>query len=410
MDRPTPSDAGDTPRPASTETGDDVAAPVQTLRVEISSLTIWQVIGAILVTLVALELASRASGLLGLIALSFFFSLALEPAVRRLHGRYGWRRGACVGVVYAAGLAFLLFLILILVPAIGELAARVAENGSEWLANLSTWAQETLGVPIDLGDAGDASDAGAAIERFGAGGIAAALDIAGAGVGMIFSIATIAMFTFYLTADAGKVQRSVLKMFSPTAQERVGWAWDQAIVQTGGYFYSRMLLMVINSIGFFATMAIVGVPFGLALSLAVFGGFVSVFIPAVGTYIGGAVPVLITLAIAGLVPALVVLGYILIYQQIENYWLSPKISANTMTLNGGVAFAAALAGGAIAGPMGAFVALPVAALITSMIRNFGRSYDIVYASSFAEDDEAEATPPTGQGADASTELPPDRRR
>jgi predicted PurR-regulated permease PerM len=186
------------------------------------------------------------------------------------------------------------------------------------------------------------------------------------------------MFTFYFTADAPRVQEAVLRMFSGTTQERIGWTWDMAIEQTGGYFYSRMILMIINGLGFFFTMVLVGVPTAIAVSLALFGGFVSVFIPAVGTYIGGAVPILITLALQGLTAALIVLGYVLVYQQLENYWLSPKISAETMTLNGGVAFGAALAGGAIAGPMGAFVALPVAALISSFISNYYQFHDVVY--------------------------------
>jgi len=138
--------------------------------------------------------------------------------------------------------------------------------------------------------------------------------------------------------------------------------------------------MVINGTGFFVTIVAVGVPTTIAISLALFGGFVSVFIPAVGTYIGGAIPILISLALQGLTAGLVVLGYVLLYQQVENYWLSPKISSDTMTLNGGVAFGAALAGGAIAGPMGAFTALPVAALISSFISNYYASHEVVYRS------------------------------
>jgi hypothetical protein len=67
-------------------------------------------------------------------------------------------------------------------------------------------------------------------------------------------------------------------------------------------------------------------------------------------------------------------------EQVENYWLSPKISSETMTLNGGVAFGAAIAGGAIAGPIGAFTALPVAALMSSFISNYVASYEVVYES------------------------------
>ena len=138
--------------------------------------------------------------------------------------------------------------------------------------------------------------------------------------------------------------------------------------------------MFINGLGFFFTMVLVEMPVGLATALALFGSFVSVFIPAIGTYIGGAIPVLLTLAVQGLTEALIVLGYVLLYQQLENYWLSPRISAQTMTLNGGVAFGAALAGGAIAGPMGAFTALPIAALISSFISNYIASNEVVYQS------------------------------
>ena len=78
------------------------------------------------------------------------------------------------------------------------------------------------------------------------------------------------------------------------------------------------------------------------------------------------------------------LAYVLIYQQIENYWLSPKLSAQTMTLNGGVAFGAALAGGAIGGPMGAFMALPVAAMITSFLSHYRTAHEVVFNSAYRD--------------------------
>jgi predicted PurR-regulated permease PerM len=263
-----------------------------------------------------------------------------------------------------------------------ELATVIGERGAEWLDQARVWISDTFGVEVYSGAAAAdaASGAGSGLEGFAESPFGSVIDIATGGIGLIFNMATIAMFTFYLTADAPRVQAAVLKLFSPAAQQRIGWTWDQAIVQTGGYFYSRMILMVINGLGFFFTMVAVGMPTAFAISLALFGSFVSVFIPAVGTYIGGAVPVILTLAIQGLVQALIVLGYVLVYQQIENYWLSPKISADTMSINGGVAFGAALAGGAIAGPMGAFTALPVAALISSFISNYVASHEVVYHS------------------------------
>lgn len=360
------------------------------LRIEIAGRTIWQVIGAILLTLVLLRMAAAARGLLGMVALAFFFSLAMDPAVRWLHRRYGWRRGAAVGVIYLLGLAFLVFLVFVLVPAIETLAAVVAEDGATWVQQLNEWTSETFGFPIATDEvASGAGAAGSAVEEFGEDAFGRVLGLASAGVTLVFNLATMAMFAFYFTADAPRVKRAVLRLFSERSQQRIGWAWDQAIVQTGGYFYSRLILMGINGVGFFATMVIVGLPVSLATPLALFGGFVSVFIPAIGTYIGAAIPILVTLAVQGLVPGLVVLGYALVYQQVENYVLSPRISANTMALNGGVAFGAALAGGAIAGPVGAFVALPVAAMISATISNYVAGHDVVYRSPFDESEDGD---------------------
>jgi predicted PurR-regulated permease PerM len=375
---------------------------VAVTRVEIAGRTVWQVIGAILLTIVLLNAARAAAGLLTMVALSFFFSLALDPAVLWLHNRYGWRRGAAVGVIYVAGLLFVTFMVFILVPAIGQLAATIADNGDEWVARINAWTSDNLGFPLNTGVGDGVVGAGEQTGEFAANAFGTLAGIAAGGIALVFNLATIAMFTFYFTADAPRVKRAVLRLFSPPAQQRLGWTWDQAIVQTGGYFYSRMILMAINGAGFLLTMILVGVPLSLAVPLAVFAGFVSVFIPAVGTYIGAAIPILITLALQGLVAGLVVLGYALVYQQLENYVLSPRISADTMSLNGGIAFGAALAGGAIAGPIGAFVALPVAALISAVASNYARSHDVVYHSEY---DTTTPEPQTGDDQPAHAAQP-----
>jgi predicted PurR-regulated permease PerM len=359
-------------------------------QVDISTRSIWRAIGAILLTALLLWAASRTLSLLAMVAIAFFFSLAMEPAVRWLNTRRGWRRGGAVGAIYVSMFVLLVLFVFVLVPAVRILADTVAERGVEWIAAVNEYTTEWFGLPLGDEAAGAAvSEAGGSVSTWAQDPFGVVLGLASSTVGLVFNLATIALFTFYFSADAPKVKRAVLRRFSPRAQERISWTWDQAIVQTGGYFYSRSILMLINAIGFFVTMALVGLPVELAIPLAAFAGFVSVFIPAVGTYIGSAVPIALTLAIRGLVPALVVLGYALVYQQIENYWLSPKISSDTMSLGGGVAFGAALAGGAIAGPMGAFVALPVAALITSAFSNYARSYEI-----------AGDAPPVPDGGDA----------
>ena len=194
--------------------------------------------------------------------------------------------------------------------------------------------------------------------------------IAASILGGIFRWATIALFTFYIVAEGPKLRRIICSALPPKQQEHVLFVWDQAIEKTGGYFYSRLLLAVINGTGMYITLRVFSVPF--AAPLAIFEGLVAEFIPIVGTYIAGAAPVFVAL-LSSPAAGIAALAYVLIYQQIENYLLSPRLTAKTMQLHPAVAFAAALVGGAIGGILTAFLALPVAAVIQAAIRSTARS-------------------------------------
>jgi predicted PurR-regulated permease PerM len=116
------------------------------------------------------------------------------------------------------------------------------------------------------------------------------------------------------------------------------------------------------------------VPF--AVPLALWQGFVSQFIPVVGTYIAAAVPLLVAL-LEDPWSALFFLIFVVVYQQIENYLLSPRITARTMQLHPAVAFGAALAGGSISGLIGAFMALPAAAVIQATVSTYLKRHEVI---------------------------------
>jgi predicted PurR-regulated permease PerM len=372
----------------SDETPDPVEAEPeprpQPVVVRVDAKTIWQAIGAVVVTLLAIWVVREAGSLVSMVVFSVFLSLALQPAVNALHRRMDIKRGAAVGIIYAAGFAFLLAMVLVLVPTIARLASEIAESGSQWIEDLDSWLSNTFGITA-IGDSMSddiSAELAQALRSWGDDILGAVAGAATAGVGAVFWLATVAMFTFYFTADAPRIRGALLSFFNPRTQTRLGWTFDRAIQETGGYFYSRLILMLINGIGFFVTMALVGVPIVIAISLALIGSFLAAFIPVVGTYIGSALPVVITLALSGIIPAIVVLGYAIVYQQVENYILSPRISANTMSLSGGLAFGAALFGGAVAGPLGAFMAMPVVALVKAFIAEYAKTKEVVYASRY----------------------------
>jgi predicted PurR-regulated permease PerM len=317
------------------------------------------------------------------VVIALFFGIAMDPAVTWLHQRRGWKRGAATGAIFLALVVFTVVMLFVLIPAIITMASTIADQLPTWIANI----QDALGItPDETANGQAATDLENSIQSWLQDYGGQVLGIAGSTIGLVFNFFTIAMFTFYFAANAPAIRRSILTRLSPDRQQHIGWAMDTAIIQTGGYFYSRALLMIINGGLFFFVMVAVGVSWELALPLSVFEGFLAEFIPAVGTYIGAAIPILVTLGLQGLIPALILLGWALIYQQVENYWLSPKLSAKTMELNGGVAFGSALAGGAMFGPMGAFMSLPAAALITSFLKNYSPKYTRSYRSAYDDDE------------------------
>ena len=193
-------------------------------------------------------------------------------------------------------------------------------------------------------------------------------------LGLIFQVLTIGLFTFYLVADGPRFRRGVCSLLPQRVQRDLLLAWEVAIDKTGGYLYSRLLLAVINATFSFIVLQALGIPF--AVPLALWQGFVSQFIPVVGTYIAAAIPLLVAL-LEDPWKALFFLIFVLIYQQIENYLLAPRITARTMQLHPAVAFGAALAGGSISGLIGAFMALPAAAVIQSTVSTYLKRHEVV---------------------------------
>lgn len=340
--------------------------------------TIWRIIWVGLgMTVLVLSLL-KALDLIGTLVIALFLSIAMDPAITSLNRKRGWRRGTATGVVFLVVLAAVVLMITVLIPALTQVAAAISASLPNWIKSL----ESTLGLSLRSDALRSSADIEAAVKQWLSSNADTVLGVAGSGVGVVFRVFTAAMFTFYFAADAPRIRRAFLVRLPPARQERLGWAWDTAIEQTGGYLYSRVVLLVINATLSFFVMIAVGVPWLVALPLAVFMGFFAEFIPVLGTYVGAAIPILVTLGLQGVIPAAILTVWILIYQQLENYWLSPKISARSMEINGGVAFGSALAGGAIAGPMGAFMAMPIAALITSFVSHYARKYPLVYQSSY----------------------------
>ena len=330
------------------------------------------VVGATIVLLFT-GLAGKLTSFFGIIFTAFFLSFALEPGVNWFAKR-GWRRGSATGLIFLiVGLA-VIGLVALIIPAVVSGAKQLITAAPDLVNKLVKFAND-LGWHVSAQNLTDQIKqnaqqlAGAATSLAGnVFGIAASI------LGGVFRWATIALFTFYIVADGPKLRRSLCSVLPPKRQERVLFIWEQAIEKTGGYFYSRLLLAVINGTGMYVALRVFQVPF--AAPLAIFEGLVAEFIPIVGTYIAGAAPVLVAV-LYSLPAGIAAFSYVLVYQQIENYLLSPHLTAKTMALHPALAFAAALIGGSLGGILTAFLALPVAGVIQAAVVEFGHRYDVV---------------------------------
>lgn len=312
--------------------------------------------------------------LLVLLLVSLFLSFAIEPAVNRLE-RIGFRRSIGTLIVFTVlatalgGFAF----------AIGSLLAdqvsAFVDDAPGYIEDIEQWAQDSLGIELD---------ADALQNEFLEGGAASDLatrlagDLVGLGtkaLSILVQFFTVLLFTFYLVADGPRLRRSVCSVLRPDRQRTVLRIWDLAIEKTGGYIYSRTLLATASFIFHWLIFAIIGVPFPLPLALWV--GVLSQFIPVVGTYIAGALPILIAL-LDHPVHAVWVLIAVVAYQQVENYVLAPPITAQTMDIHPAVAFGSVLAGIGVLGVVGALLALPAAAVFQAFLSTYLQERGLVH--------------------------------
>ena len=338
----------------------------------------------------------RLRSLLLALLLSFFISFALEPGVTFLAKR-GWRRGLATGVVFSlALLAGLLFGVVTLPPLVVQMAS-LAANVPDWLRSGSEFVSEQFGIDINLSNLStDVIDLQSTLQKYAGSLATGILGIGGKVLGLVVQLFTMALFTFYLLADGPRFRRLVLSLFRPERQAEVVHIWEIAIQKTGGYVFSRALLAFASSVFTYIALLIIDVPF--ALALAIWVGVVSQFIPAVGTYLAAVVPVVVALTVSPLT-ALVVIAVLVVYQQLENVVLAPRITARTMALHPAVAFGSVLVGTALLGAVGALVALPAAAIIQAFISTYVERHHVDESDPDQPQPE-QATPADGQAEES----------
>lgn len=353
--------------------------------------------------LVAQYLFVKLSDLLTILLVSLFLSFAVEPAVDFLNDR-GWRRGPATGLVFLVLLVLSSLLVWVVVDLVIQQVRTLVNDAPHLVRDATDWVNRRFNANITTdkivkqlqkyqGDvASTAGDLGGRV-----------VSVTGSVLGVVFNVFTIGLFSFYLVADGPRFRRSICSVLPPGRQRLVLDLWELAIHKTGGYLYSRMLLATFSALASWVAFAIIGVPSPLAL--AIWMGIVSQFVPVVGTYIGGALPLLLAL-LNHPADAIAVLIFLAAYQQLENYLLAPRISAATMAIHPAVAFGSAIAGASIIGPIGALLALPAAAIIQAFVSSYLERHEVIESDLT---DALAAVPVAGPSAGPDVERRPRTR-
>jgi predicted PurR-regulated permease PerM len=258
---------------------------------------------------------------------------------------------------------------------VGTQIADLLSESDAYITDTVNFLNDNFGTNIDPQDVIDEfNDPNGRVQEFIQSQSDEAVRLSLAVVGVIFQMLSVLLFTYYLVADGPRMRRGLCSRLNPARQAQVLKAWELAITKTGGYLYSRALLALLSA--FFHWIVFQSAAIQAPIPLAIWVGLVSQFLPVIGTYIAGVLPVLITF-LDSPVKAAIVLGFIIVYQQVENYFFAPRITARTMELHPAVAFGAALAGFSLLGGAGAILALPAAAMLQALIGSWGERHEVI---------------------------------
>ncbi|MFE5679564.1 AI-2E family transporter [Streptomyces erythrochromogenes] len=311
-------------------------------------------------------------GLLVNILIAFFLALAIEPAVARMAAG-GMRRGLATFLMFTAVFVVSVgFLALLGSLLAGQIVAMV-EGFPGYIDSVINFINSTFHTDLSRLEIQESVLRSDWLRKYVQNSASGVLDVSATVLGGLFKLLTIGLFSFYFAADGPRLRRALCSVLPPAKQAEVLRAWEIAVAKTGGYLYSRGLMALISGVATYVVLAVLGVPY--APALAVWVGLVSQFIPTIGTYLAGALPVLLAFTVNPWY-ALYVLVFVVVYQQFENYMLQPKLTSKTVDIHPAVAFGSVIAGTALLGAVGALIAIPAVATLQAFLGAYVKRYEL----------------------------------
>ena len=284
-----------------------------------------------------------------------------EPVVYRLSKKVGRKLAALISlsvILLVIGAAFF-SIIPIMVQEIYFLSSQIPAYFDNFIGWLNV---EGFTVSIQATDLESQFDA--LIKDYGS-TVGSSVVFAGQGLlrtlGHIFIIF---FFTYYLISEGDGWRVKLKESLPSNISTSIDQVWTIGVSKAGGFIVAKFILGVLASIVLSVAFLLVGLPSPIALGVS--AGILSQLIPVVGTFLGGLVPFIasISLGTTSILSTILVLS---IYQIIENYFISPRVTKSTMEIHPAVAVFSTLFGAYTLGGVGAILALPVAATVQGVL-------------------------------------------
>ncbi|BAL92918.1 putative integral membrane protein [Actinoplanes missouriensis 431] len=349
----------------STNSRDDADVP-QPLRV--AAAWSWRLIVVGVVGLALLRLIGMVSVVVVPLAIALLLSALLGPAVGWLL-RLGLPSSLATFLVLVGGLAAVAGTLTLVVNQFIDGLPSLTQNASAGVRQIQDWARTG---PLHLSDAQVDQAIDSAQEwvnsntsQLTSTGISTAATIAEVATGLVLVL----FATFFFLRDGRKIFRFVVRLFPLNARWSIADAGDASWATLGAYVRATVLVAFIDAVGIGLALLILDVPFPFPLAALVFLG---AFIPIVGASVSGAVAVLVALVDQGWVVALLVLGAVILVQQLEGHVLQPLIMGRAVAIHPLAVIIGIACGVVLAGIIGALVAVPLIAVLNTGVRRLSR--------------------------------------
>ncbi|MFP5021650.1 AI-2E family transporter [Pseudonocardia phyllosphaerae] len=305
------------------------------------------------------------------IVLAILLTTVLRPPA-------GWliRRGvpaalaAAIVLLVAVGVVAGIFVAI--APSVAEQTQQIADGVVAGIGQIRGWLE---GPPFNLGDGqlGQILDQGTQQLQQSASSIAGGvLTGVTAFASGLLNLVLALVLAFFFVKDGPRFVPWLVGVVGPRAGRHIAEVLGRMWAVLGGFIRVQALVSAIDAILIGIGLLVLGIPLALPLAVLTFlGGF----IPIVGAVVAGALAALIALVTKGLTTALLVLILIVVVQQLEGNVLQPFLQGQSLKLHGAVVLLGVTAGSSLGGIGGAFLAVPVAAVVAVLLRYLGEQID-----------------------------------